>query len=58
MAPRIHYGWETTYPESNEPDSWGTACGRTCFECYTISCKGYSNKTNPNKNSNPVILGG
>lgn len=44
MASCTHYGWETTYPESNEPDSWDTACGRSSFEHYTsqwsqVTCK-------------------
>lgn len=40
----IHYGWETTYPESNEPMDWGTACGLENFENYEekwehVTCK-------------------
>jgi hypothetical protein len=40
----IHYGYENTYPESNEPSDWGTSCGLTSFENYTqdknqVTCK-------------------
>ena len=44
MRKVIHFGWETTYPESNEPFDWGTACGLDSFDKYTdnwnkVTCK-------------------
>ena len=41
---KIHYGWEESYYESNEPSYWGTACGLDSFEKFTsdwnkVTCK-------------------